>query len=213
MERFDGCEFKDDINDILDELLLYVSAIPNDIVKNKIQNEIFWAKDYLKIKQDKLEHQAEETPDYTRGAIVLVKLGENLGNEFSGKHHAIVLRNCAKSVDQVFILPITSKKPRSYDPASKSIYVEIPKIPGFNGYTDKDDPNHPDTGKHWANILSIRNVSRKRIISPTAKFFVRGNVLDKISSTVMKHIAYRLKREEPVQRLTCFSNGSTMRVS
>jgi hypothetical protein len=191
MQRFNGKPFERDINEVLNELLTYVSTIPDETIRERIGNEIKWAKDYIEIKQNKLSHQTIQTPDFKRGNIVIVKLGENIGVEFSGNHHAIVLRDVTKDIEQVFLLPITSKKPKSYNINNKkSLYIEIPKIPGLKGFIG-DDPKHPDIGKHWANILNVKNISRKRILYPTKIFTVQGSILDLISNVIINQIAYR----------------------
>lgn len=43
----------------------------------------------------------------------------------------------------------------------------------------------------WANILSVRNISKQRMIYPTRIFNVDGDVLTKISATIKSQIALR----------------------
>ena len=43
-----------------------------------------------------------------RGAVVWIEFGFNIGNEFGGRHPAIILRKTGKSV---FVVPLSSQKP------------------------------------------------------------------------------------------------------
>lgn len=126
--------------------------------------------------------------ELTRGDVVLTDLGFNIGKEFGGEHPAIVIRGSKKGIDQVMILPISSKKPKHL---TNPIYVEIPYIKNLKGYQNKHNPTDPDNGKHWANILSIKNVSKHRVIYPPEKSTVDGRILNRISATIQKQIAFR----------------------
>lgn len=131
----------------------------------------------------------EELGDLKRGDVILVELGQNLGKEFSGQHPAVVLRDCPKNIEQVFILPLTSKKPKAYNPNKESIYLEFKKIYGMKGYQHSTNPKHKDNFKHWANILNIRNISRSRIVCPPQPCKMDGKDLRKISKTIQNQIA------------------------
>lgn len=103
----------------------------------------------------------------------------------------MVLRDAPKGQDQVFVLPITSKKPKNYNPSLNGIYIEFPPISGFNGYIDPHDPTHIDSGKHWANILNVRNISKARIHYPTKIRNVDAKQLNLISNCIIANIALR----------------------
>lgn len=160
-------------------------------VGEKLYNRIGWFCTSVSIWLDYNSLHRRELPALKRGNIVLVEIGENFGMEFSGRHHCIVLRNSPLEQDQVLVLPITSKKPKNYQPNNNGIYLEFPRINGFNGFSDPDDPNHPDTGKHWANILNIRNISKSRIHYPTRIINVDNQQLNKISNSIIANIALR----------------------
>lgn len=160
-------------------------------VGEKLYNRIGWFCTSVSIWLDYNSLHRRELPALKRGNIVLVEIGENFGMEFSGRHHCIVLRNSPLEQDQVLVLPITSKKPKNYQPNNNGIYLEFPRINGFNGFSDPDNPNHPDTGKHWANILNIRNISKSRIHYPTRIINVDNQQLNKISNSIIANIALR----------------------
>lgn len=162
---------------------------PNNI--ETIKNKLCWMYTYLSISDNKDYLHRKDLPDLVRGNIILVEIGDNLGMEFRGKHHCIVLRDSPKNLDQVFVLPITSKKPQQYNPNYNGIYIEISRITGFNGYYSPSNPHHRDTGKHWANILNIRNISKSRIYYPTKIRNVSSGQLNKISNSIIANIALR----------------------
>lgn len=160
-------------------------------VSEKLYNRIAWLCTSVSIWLNCNSLHDRELPALRRGNIILVEIGENFGMEFSGRHHCIVLRNSPIEQDQVLVLPITSKKPKNYQPNNNGIYLEFPRINGFNGFTDPNDPNHPDTGKHWANILNVRNISKSRIHYPTRIINVDNAQLNKISNSIVANIALK----------------------
>lgn len=191
VERIKENIYEINAQEILDGLVQYILGLPDGVDEEDIKKILIWVNDYLSIQNNSWTYNYQEIPDLKRGNIILAKFGENFGKEFSGKHYAIVLRDCKQGIDQILVLPITSKKPKAYDSSKKGIYLEIPKIDGFPGFYDDNNPNHPDTGKHWANILSIRNISKQRVIYPSNIFEVDGSVLTAISATVKSKIALR----------------------
>ena len=191
MDRLNDNSYKTYVKNIIVELIDFVLKIPASAKPKHIIDTLIWVKDYLSLKINSFTFDYENIPDLTRGQIVLVELGDNFGLEFSGKHYAILLRNCRKGIDQVFVLPITSKKPKTYTKDRKGIYVEIPRIPGFKGYENPLNPQDPDNDKHWANILSVRNISKQRMIYPSVSHTISGTVLDEISGAIVSQIALR----------------------
>ena len=82
-----------------------------------------------------------------RGDVVWVEFGFNIGEEFSGRHPAVVLKNGGKTL---LVLPITSKQPTEKQLASKT-YVELSKIYNFKSM------------RRWVNIFNINPISIERI--------------------------------------------------
>lgn len=116
-------------------------------------------------------------------------LGENIGMEFSGKHPAVVLRDAKPNIDQIFCLPLTTKKPNSFSPNRQGIFLEINRIQGLKGYQHPSNPNNVNNWKHWCNILNIRNISKRRIFSPPTPCRMDGGDLTAISSAIKNQIA------------------------
>ena len=171
----------------------YYNGYKNSKIEKQevLRKKFLWLTNYVSISDDSNTLHKKDVPDLKRGNIILVELGDNLGMEFGGKHHCVVLRDCPSSQDQVFVLPITSKKPKKFNPHYNGIYIEFNKIRGFNGYKHATDPHHKDNGKHWANILSVRNISKSRVYYPTKIRNVPESDLNKISNCVIANIALR----------------------
>ena len=81
-------------------LEFYSSAIHSDVTRNK--------KRYYK--------------SYSRGTVVYVKLGSNIGSEFSGNHFCVVLDNKDnKGKETVTIVPLSSKGNKNYLKLKESV--------------------------------------------------------------------------------------------
>ena len=169
----------------------YVNTAPRNTHKlnELLWNKLRWIKLLINLYENKDFLHNGCLGDLQRGDVVLVELGENIGKEFSGQHPAVVLRDCPENIEQVFVLPLTSKKPRAFNPRKKSIYLEFKKIPGMKGYQHATNRFHKDNGKHWCNILNIRNISRHRICFPPIPCHMDGSDLNAISETIRKQIA------------------------
>ena len=104
-----------------------------------------------------------------RGDVVWVEFGFNIGEEFSGRHPAVVLKNGGKTL---LVLPITSKQPTEKQLASK-IYIEISKIYNFKSM------------RRWVNIFNINPISIERIDFSKKKGNIKGIDLDNISKAFL----------------------------
>lgn len=104
-----------------------------------------------------------------RGDVIGVEFGYNIGEEFSGRHPAVVLKNGGKTL---LVLPITSKHPNEKQLASK-IYVELSKIYNFKNM------------KRWVNIFNIIPISIERIDFTKKKGNIKGSDLDNISKAFL----------------------------
>ena len=191
MDRLNGNKYFEEVKNIISSLITHILEIPETAKEIGIRNNLAWMKEYIAIKRGSFTYNNNDIPDLLRGNVIIAKFGDNIGKEFNGQHHAIVLRDCKQGIDQIFVLPITSKRPKAYNPTKKGIYIEIPKISGFPGFHDPDNLYHIDNDKHWANILSIRNISKQRMIYPTTIFTVDGTILNIISATIKSQIALR----------------------
>ncbi len=104
-----------------------------------------------------------------RGDVVWVEFGFNIGEEFSGRHPAVILKNGGKTL---LVLPITSKQPTPQQLASK-IYIELGKIYNFKSM------------RRWVNIFNICPISIERIDFTKKKGNIKGTDLDSISKAFL----------------------------
>jgi mRNA-degrading endonuclease toxin of MazEF toxin-antitoxin module len=103
-----------------------------------------------------------------RGNVVWVNFGFNIGNEFRGKHPAIILKN-TKSV--MVVIPLSSQPP-----SKPEINVEVKTVNGL-----------PSSRLRWANIFRIVPVSVLRIDFNSPIGDVKGVVLNEISAKISLH--------------------------
>ena len=147
-------------------------------INTKIKGSYF---EWLSVKTELLNNEFSFDPAvlpyYKRGEVILINLGFNIGEEYGGKHYAIVLRDSRKKHGKIFVLPITSQVPKN---KHLPIYVEIGSIVGLA--RDKH---------HWANILNIVNISKQRVVDISKPLKVNDRILNRISGAVIKQIALR----------------------
>lgn len=112
-----------------------------------------------------------------RGNVVWVEFGFNIGEEFSGRHPAVVLKNGGKTL---LVLPITSKQPTEKQLNSNN-YVELGKIYNFKPI------------KRWVNIFNINPISIERIDFTKKKGNIKGIDLDNISKAFLSSDLFKYK--------------------
>lgn len=103
-----------------------------------------------------------------RGSVVWVDFGFNVGEEFGGKHPAVILRVSGK---KVFVAPLSSQKPKN------------PQLPMYV----KVGPNDVKRFKkieRWINVLNITGVSIQRIDFSSIPGSIKGSILDDISEAI-----------------------------
>jgi len=106
-----------------------------------------------------------------RGQVVWVEFGYNIGDEFSGRHPALVLKNGGRTL---IVLPVTSKPPTERQLQSKT-YVELGTVYNF------------ESMRRWINILNITNVSIQRVDTKKIRGAVKGSDMDKISKAFSEY--------------------------
>ena len=146
------------------ETLLEETNIEDEQDKKRTLNYLKW----LAIKTDLVKKEksfvipSEKDVLLTRGHVVWVDFGFNLGREFGGRHPALILQRTGESV---FITPLSSKKPQTvFD-----YHVEIPKVYGFKDMI------------RWTNVLKVQNISVLRIDYSSSIGNVKGPILDAIN--------------------------------
>lgn len=110
-----------------------------------------------------------------RGDVVWVEFWFNIGEEFSGRHPAVVLKNGGKTL---LVLPVTSKQPTEKQ-LSSNTYIELGKIYNFKSM------------KRWVNIFNITPISIERIDFTKKKGNVKGTDLDNISKAFLDSDLFR----------------------
>jgi mRNA-degrading endonuclease toxin of MazEF toxin-antitoxin module len=149
------------------------------IEKNKDKDEetVYTASDFLNWLQRKVQIITNEK-DFTipegielkRTKVFWIDFGFNIGQEFGGKHPAIILR---VSGEKVFALPLSSQAPDE-DKKVLPMFVKIPIVYDLAPMT------------RWANVLNITCVSIQRIDLSSPSGRVPGKIMDKISEALTK---------------------------
>lgn len=150
----------------------YISKLDTEDPKVIHTSKLFL--DWLKVKTDLVSQEKEfrkpDKIDIRRGSVVWLDFGFNVGEEFGGKHPAIILRVSGKLV---FAAPLSSQKPKKPD---GDMYVKL----------GPDDVKRFKKIERWVNILNIVPVSMQRIDFSNYPGYVNGTVLDNISKAIRK---------------------------
>ena len=164
----------------------------NKIVKSIIKsNYIFRDNKYIFNNQDISLKDVKMLMKYVlfkRGNVVWIDFGFNVGNEFGGMHPAVILKNFEKDL---FVLPISSKKPIEYIKIEKALengkitieesqkqkneiteIIELDKINGFKKML------------RWARITRMKKVSILRLNFLGTIGTLDENYMDSISNKI-----------------------------
>lgn len=101
-----------------------------------------------------------------RGNVVWVEFGYNIGAEFGGKHPAIIIKNCGKTL---IVMPLSSQQPT---PSMQKTSVTVPKVYNFPLKT------------RWTNVTRITPISVIRIDFGSDVGSVSNTILKTISNTL-----------------------------
>lgn len=97
------------ITDYLDKCLLQ-----DELHVKKANLLAYWLKDYINYIDQEETFDSLRLKSYSRGDIIKVNLGFNVGNEEGGLHYCIVLdKQNAKSHSTLTVVPLSSLKPNS----------------------------------------------------------------------------------------------------
>ncbi len=102
-----------------------------------------------------------------RGNVVWVEFGYNIGAEFGGKHPAIIIKNCGKTL---IVIPLSSQQPTS---TLETVNITVPQVYNF--------PRR----KRWANVTRITPVSTIRIDF--------DSIIGSVSNIILKQISNKLQ--------------------
>ena len=94
----------------------------------------YWLKDYIRYIENEETFSCEKLKKYSRGDIIKVNLGFNIGNEEGGLHYCIVLDKAnALSSGTLTVIPLTSiKENKKYNNSTlnlgNEVYMNLKKI-------------------------------------------------------------------------------------
>ena len=125
-----------------------------------------WLKTKTEIVDNEGNFSIPEGKELKRGTVVWIDFGFNIGDEFGGKHPAIIIR---VSGAKVFVVPLSSQTPKNKE---KKQYVKVDRVFEFPYKT------------RWVNVLNLIGVSVQRIDFDSKFGRVNGRILDKISNAI-----------------------------
>ena len=106
------------INEYLDNCLL----LDNKHIK-KANLLSYWLRDYIKYIEQEETFNSSKLKSYSRGDVIKVNLGFNIGNEEGGLHYCIVLdKKNSKTFSTLTVIPLSSLKP-STKANNTSVYI------------------------------------------------------------------------------------------
>ncbi len=106
------------INEYLDNCI-----IQDDKHLKKANLLSFWLKDYFKYLEQEEPFDSSCLKEYSRGDIIKVNLGFNIGNEEGGLHYCVVLdKKNAKAYSTLTVVPLSSFK-KSSKPNKTSVFL------------------------------------------------------------------------------------------
>lgn len=112
-------------NEAMSELNRYLDAcLLSDKKHIKKANLLsYWLKDYIKYIEQEETFNPSILKEYSRGDVIKVNLGFNIGNEEGGLHYCVVLdKKNAKSYSTLTVVPLSSLKPTS-KPNKTSVFL------------------------------------------------------------------------------------------
>lgn len=136
MAELDKKNIIDNKNEAINKINEYLDncIIQDDIHAKKANLLSYWLKDYFRYLEQEENFNSSYLKEYSRGDIIKVNLGFNVGNEEGGLHYCIVLdKKNAKSYSTLTVVPLSSIK-NTTKPNKTSVFLgeEI-----YNSLVDK----------------------------------------------------------------------------
>lgn len=174
------------MQNLLDEVYSKLQDLVDDTdVEN--ENDVKRTKNYLVALSDHIDSikkernfvlTEEQKSMIKRGSIVWVDFGFNIGNEFGGRHPAIILRTFNAS-DTITVIPLDSSpmNQESLDKRkAKEYWVEIPYISNMSFRS------------RWVNVLRVTTVSMIRVdLTKLSNAYVNRKTLLNIDNSISKY--------------------------
>ena len=143
---------------------------------------------------------------YSRGQIVRVKFGVNIGSEFSGDHYAIVISKQDTMINPVLhVIPITSKK-HNYNIELDNLLYNEEKINELKNLLKKESNDNikkiKKCIKYYSNrkdktsyacIKHLKTISKLSICKPINEFDYIDKI--KISNDLLRKIGEEIVKE------------------
>lgn len=153
----------------LDALLLNYIDAPN--ASSKADKLSYWIEDFCNLLKSETTFDPKFLKSYSRGDIIQVNLGYNIGNEEGGLHYCIVVdKHNSKKSGIVTVIPLTSNKGQDLDFSEVFLGNEV-----YNSFKNKYDTLIADISAK-INSMSI-NTTREEIQSAleTLNFLTKMN--------------------------------------
>jgi hypothetical protein len=98
----------------------------------------YWVNDFAKYHDEERTFNIAKSGMYSRGDVIKVNLGFNIGNELGGLHYCIVLSKYDNTRNGTLnVIPLTSKKDnKKYDSSSLNLGKELYNV--FQGKIEKE---------------------------------------------------------------------------
>lgn len=157
---------KESLNSQIDKLYSSTNK-DNDDTRKRTHNYFQWVSTKTQLVMDEPSFVCDKEDKLVRGAVVWIEFGFNIGNEFGGRHPAIILRKTGSSI---FVVPLSSQEPNE----KKDYHVKVEKVYGFRNMV------------RWTNVLKLQNVSIQRVDTKASMGNVKGDVLNDINSALKK---------------------------
>lgn len=157
---------KENLNSQVDKLYSSTNKDSDD-ARKRTHNYFEWLSTKTQFVMDEPSFVCDKEDELVRGAVVWIEFGFNIGNEFGGRHPAIILRKTGSSI---FVVPLSSQEPDD----KKDYHVKVEKVYGFRNMV------------RWTNVLKLQNVSIQRVDTTASIGNVKGYVLNDINNALKK---------------------------
>lgn len=118
----------------------------------------YWINDFAEYHDEERTFNIAKSGVYSRGDVIKVNLGFNIGNELGGLHYCIVLNKYDNTRNGALnIIPLTSRKDgKKYDSSSVNLGKEL-----YNVFKDKIEKEKQKLQQILAELEKMENVSIK----------------------------------------------------
>lgn len=113
MQELDKKKIIDNKNEAINKINEYLDncIIQDDVHAKKANLLSYWLKDYFRYIEQEETFNSSYLKEYSRGDIIKVNLGFNVGNEEGGLHYCVILdKKNAKTYSTLTVVPLSSLK-------------------------------------------------------------------------------------------------------